>query len=37
MDAVLRAAVIYGFLLIIFRIAGERTLASLTTFDSSCC
>lgn len=33
MDAVLRAAVIYGFLLIIFRIAGERTLASLTTFD----
>jgi len=33
MDAVLRAAVIYGFLLVIFRIAGERTLASLTTFD----
>jgi uncharacterized membrane protein YcaP (DUF421 family) len=33
MDAVLRAAVIYCFLLVIFRIAGERTLASLTTFD----
>jgi uncharacterized membrane protein YcaP (DUF421 family) len=33
MDAVFRAAVIYGFLLVIFRIAGERTLASLTTFD----
>jgi uncharacterized membrane protein YcaP (DUF421 family) len=33
MDAVLRAASLYLFLLIIFRIAGERTLASLTTFD----
>ena len=33
MDAVLRAATIYIFLLVIFRIAGERTLASLTTFD----
>ncbi len=33
MDAVFRAAVLYGFLLVIFRIAGERTLASLTTFD----
>ncbi|HEX9787043.1 MAG TPA: hypothetical protein VGB09_03410, partial [Candidatus Binatia bacterium] len=33
MDAILRAAVIYSFLLVIFRIAGERTLASLTTFD----
>lgn len=33
MDAVVRAAVIYLFLLLLFRIAGERTLASLTTFD----
>src|SRR5688572_2408117 len=33
MDAVLRAAAVYIFLLVIFRIAGERTLASLTTFD----
>ena len=33
MDAVFRAAVIYVFLLIIFRIAGERTMASMTTFD----
>jgi uncharacterized membrane protein YcaP (DUF421 family) len=33
MDAVLRAAAIYFFLLVIFRIAGERTLTSMTTFD----
>lgn len=33
MDAVVRAAAIYLFLLAIFRIAGERTLSSLTTFD----
>ena len=33
MDAILRAAALYIFLLVIFRIAGERTLASLTTFD----
>ena len=33
MDAVLRAVVVYGFLLVIFRIAGERTLSSMTTFD----
>ena len=33
MDAVFRAAIIYLFLLLIFRVAGERTLASLTTFD----
>ena len=33
MDAVLRAAIIYIFLLVVFRVAGERTLASLTTFD----
>jgi uncharacterized membrane protein YcaP (DUF421 family) len=33
MDAVLRAAAIYFFLLLTFRIAGERTLTSMTTFD----
>jgi uncharacterized membrane protein YcaP (DUF421 family) len=33
MDAVLRAAAIYFFLLLLFRIAGPRTLAQLTTFD----
>jgi uncharacterized membrane protein YcaP (DUF421 family) len=33
MDAVVRAATIYFFLLVIFRIAGPRTLAQMTTFD----
>ncbi|MGH7852537.1 MAG: DUF421 domain-containing protein [Candidatus Binatia bacterium] len=33
MDAVLRAAVVYIFLLVVFRVAGERTMASMTTFD----
>jgi uncharacterized membrane protein YcaP (DUF421 family) len=33
MDAVFRAAAIYFFLLVIFRIAGARTLAQMTTFD----
>jgi uncharacterized membrane protein YcaP (DUF421 family) len=33
MDAVLRAVAIYGILLIIFRIAGKRSLAQITTFD----
>jgi uncharacterized membrane protein YcaP (DUF421 family) len=33
MDSVFRAAAIYIFLLIIFRIAGKRTLAEITTFD----
>lgn len=33
MDAVLRAAVIYLFLLLLFRLAGKRTLAQITTFD----
>jgi uncharacterized membrane protein YcaP (DUF421 family) len=33
MDAVVRAGAIYIFLLVMFRIAGERTLASITTFD----
>lgn len=33
MDAVLRAAAIYLFLLLLFRISGRRTLSEMTTFD----
>ena len=33
MDSVLRAAAIYMVVLIVFRIAGRRTLSELTTFD----
>lgn len=33
MDAVLRATVIYFFLLVVFRIAGRRALSQVTTFD----
>lgn len=33
MDTVLRGAVIYVFLLVVFRLAGKRTLAQVTTFD----
>jgi uncharacterized membrane protein YcaP (DUF421 family) len=33
MDAVFRAVAVYILLLVIFRIAGERTLAKTTTFD----
>jgi uncharacterized membrane protein YcaP (DUF421 family) len=33
MDAVLRGTVVYIFLLIIFRIAGKRSLSQVTTFD----
>ncbi len=33
MDMVLRAAVMYGLLLVIFRVAGKRSLAQITTFD----
>ena len=33
MDSVLRAAFIYFFLLIVFRVAGRRTLSEMTTFD----
>jgi uncharacterized membrane protein YcaP (DUF421 family) len=33
MDSVLRAAAIYLFLLVLFRIAGKRTLSDVTTFD----
>ena len=33
MDSVLRAAAIYLVLMILFKIAGRRSLAELTTFD----
>jgi uncharacterized membrane protein YcaP (DUF421 family) len=33
MDAILRAATVYIFLLVIFRLGGQRSLASITTFD----
>jgi len=33
MDTVLRAAAVYVALLVIFRVAGRRTLAQVTTFD----
>lgn len=33
MDSVIRAAVLYAFLMLVFRIAGRRTLGSLTSFD----
>ncbi len=33
MDAVLRAAAIYLFLLVVFRLAGKRTLAEVTPFE----
>jgi uncharacterized membrane protein YcaP (DUF421 family) len=33
MDSVLRAAAIYLVLLVLFRIAGKRTLSDVTTFD----
>lgn len=33
MDAVLRAAVMYGVLLVLFRVSGKRSLAQATTFD----
>lgn len=33
MDSILRAVVVYVFLLLIFRIAGKRTLSQTTTFD----
>jgi uncharacterized membrane protein YcaP (DUF421 family) len=33
MDAVVRAAVIYLFLVVLFRVAGKRTLQQITTFD----
>ena len=33
MDAIVRAVVIYIFLLVLFRVTGRRTLAQITTFD----
>lgn len=33
MDSVLRASVVYAVLLVLFRLAGKRTLAEVTTFD----
>jgi uncharacterized membrane protein YcaP (DUF421 family) len=33
MDSILRGVVVYLFLLIIFRVAGKRALAEVTTFD----
>ncbi len=33
MDSVLRAASIYGFLLLLFRVTGKRSLAQITVFD----
>lgn len=33
MDSVLRATAMYVFLLVLFRIAGKRSLAQITTFD----
>jgi uncharacterized membrane protein YcaP (DUF421 family) len=33
MESVLRATAIYVFLLVVFRIAGKRSLAQVTTFD----
>lgn len=33
MEPVLRAAVVYVLMLVVFRIAGKRTLAQITTFD----
>ncbi len=33
MESVIRAAIVYGFLMLLFRILGKRTLAEVTTFD----
>ena len=33
MDYVLRTAAVYGFLVLVFRIAGKRSLKDVTTFD----
>lgn len=33
MDAVLHSVVVYGLLLLLFRVTGRRTLAEITTFD----
>lgn len=33
MDAILRSVALYAFLLLLFRVSGQRTLAQITTFD----
>lgn len=33
MESILRAVIVYVFLLIVFRLSGKRTLAEVTTFD----
>lgn len=33
METVIRAAAIYAFLFLVFRVAGKRSLADITTFD----
>jgi uncharacterized membrane protein YcaP (DUF421 family) len=33
MDSVLRTVAVYGFLLVVFRILGKRSLAQITSFD----
>ena len=33
MDSVIRAFIVYGVLLVVFRIAGKRALSQITTFD----
>jgi uncharacterized membrane protein YcaP (DUF421 family) len=33
-DSIIRALVVYAFLLLIFRISGKRTLSQITTFDA---
>lgn len=33
MDPVIRATITYGFVLLIFRVSGKRSLAEITTFD----
>ena len=34
MNSILRAAAVYLFLLVVFRLAGKRTLSQITTFDA---
>jgi uncharacterized membrane protein YcaP (DUF421 family) len=33
MESIIRAAIVYGFLLIVFRLSGKRTLSEATAFD----
>ncbi|MBW3669290.1 MAG: DUF421 domain-containing protein [Actinobacteria bacterium] len=34
MDSIIRALAVYGFLLVVFRLTGKRSLAQITTFDA---